>query len=110
MSKPENLYVAVKHQERMRIAVIFLRGRSFEWAVESQKLSIDCEAGYGCSFAEARVTETDKPAYPPKRLIFNQNNTVGRFLVRVYRDRVRLSQINEDFARQVEPAKPQGMA
>lgn len=106
--KPEVLWIAAMLDDRVWIRTAVLRGRSFVWVTGTRRLKVPCLGSDGCSFAEARVSSQGKPPDEIKRLLFNQNNTVGEFEVRVYRTMVTATQALEDFNQQVDPATYQG--
>jgi|GEM_PF-6406308 hypothetical protein len=63
-----------------------------------------------CSYLEAACFEGSKQLCGFKRLLFNQNNWVEGFQVRVYTSEPNIEAAREDFCRQVEVALPQGQS
>ena len=61
-----------------------------------------------CSYVEARVKGPRMKGEGYRRLLFNQNNWVEGFLVRVHSSREEAIKSRDDFFRPIDPALPQG--
>lgn len=108
-AKPEKLWIAVMFNGLVRVGEAVFKGDSFAWELGSRRLEVLCLGGDCVSYAEAQISI---PGRDPemRRLLFEQNNCLDVFKVRVYRGEITEAAAREDFYRPIQPAVPQGMA